>query len=126
MDRFKNESLHALRSGESDDGSNHCSVAVSPKHRSFNTKGIQKAKRLARCAIVKVCGKVSRSGRATIATPIGSDAARISADCGNLVVEGIHFVTPAAVKKQNGIGSLAVFAIVNFYRTNTGKEWGSI
>jgi hypothetical protein len=30
------------------------------------------------------------------------------------------------VKKQNGIGSLAVFAIVNFYRTNTGKEWGSI
>src|SRR6476646_5491052 len=99
--RFENQRFASLRRPHSEHRANHRSVAVTPENGPFDCERIEKRHRLFGSPLVKIrLHLAGHTRRAPVTGSIRDQNAELAFECFDLPVEGIHLVSPAAMKKN--------------------------
>jgi len=124
MDGFQDQAHAAVWRGEADPGGDHSTITVAPEDGTLDGQGVQNEKSFFGSALMKITRHwAGNSLREAMARTTGDYKADAICESLDLMSDGITFITPATVQK-NERRAAADVAIVDSYRMNSGSVGG--
>ena len=119
--RFGDDGRHAIGHGEREAQGDDRAVAVSPQRRTLETEGVDDRAGLVSRAAMKVGRQRVDRRRPPVSGSIRNDEAVLRRQRGDLPIEGIHVVAPAAVQDHDR-RSAPRLPIMDTRRRDAGRE----